>query len=268
MNFLHMLGTQVAKMAAPRTAPSVEPGTRVYAVGDIHGRFDLLERLFMQIAEDIHQTPGNVLHQIVFLGDYVDRGPDSRGVIEFLLRNQIPGVETIYLLGNHEITMMHFLEQPEHAAEWLDFGGGATLASYGVTFDPNAPRGPKRLRELAHALASALPAEHHRFLSTLKLAHENGDYFFVHAGIHPSRSIRRQNPRDFVWIRERFTESDSQHEKIVVHGHTMAPEPVVRTNRIGIDTGAYQTGRLTALALEGIERWFLDTAPSVPTTAQ
>lgn len=257
MNFFHMLGAQVAK-AAPRTAPSVEPGTRVYAVGDIHGRSDLLERLHDRIAEDIHQTPGHhILHQIVFLGDYVDRGPDSRGTIEFLLRNRIPNVETVHLLGNHEITMMHFLEQPERAADWLEFGGDATLRSYGVEFDPEAARGPQALRKLADALAAALPDAHRAFLSSLKLVHESGDYFFVHAGINPARSIRRQNPRDFIWIREHFTESDVLHEKVVVHGHTMAPEPVVRANRIGIDTGAYKTGRLTALALEGAERWFL-----------
>jgi serine/threonine protein phosphatase 1 len=263
MNFFNMLGAQVSKGAPPGSAPQVEPGTRVYAVGDVHGRCDLLEHLHDQIAEDIHQTPGAIRHQLVFLGDYVDRGPESAQTVEFLLRNRIPNVETVHLLGNHEITMLHFLEQPERAAEWLQFGGDTTLTSYGVDFDPTAPRDSKHLRALAAELAAALPDEHRAFLTSLSLAHENGDYFFVHAGIDPARSLKRQNPRDFIWIREPFTECDIVHEKVVVHGHTMADEPVIRANRIGIDTGAYQTGKLTALALEGTERWFLTS--EIPT---
>ena len=241
------------------TLPSVLPRTRAYAIGDIHGRRDLLVRLHETIMAEIVRVPLETQIQIVYLGDYVDRGPESRQVINALLATRIPGVETVHLLGNHEQALLDFLSKPETGPGWLFYGGDATLASYGITVHPMAPRTPDLLARLARALTDAMPAEHLAFLNGLSLSHENGDYFFVHAGIDPKRPLDRQDPQDLIWIRDGFTNSNRYHGKVVVHGHTIAPEPVMRPNRIGIDTGAYVSGKLTCLVLEGTECRFLTT---------
>jgi serine/threonine protein phosphatase 1 len=196
---------------------------------------------------------------IIYLGDYVDRGPDSRGVLDLVVRHRFDRVEAVHLLGNHEQSLLGFLEKPETGASWMYYGGDATLASYGIAVDPMAPRTKELLTGFAQALKQAMPAEHLAFLQSLALSYENGDYLFVHAGIDPKRPLDKQDKQDLIWIRDGFTGSAKFHGKVVVHGHTIAAEPVIRPNRIGIDTGAYVSGKLTCLVLEGAERRFLTT---------
>jgi serine/threonine protein phosphatase 1 len=254
---MNVLAWKFARKQRPE--PSVRAGTRTYAIGDIHGRADLLARLHDMITREIASTPDSLRVEVVYLGDYVDRGTDSRTVLDLLIGHPIENAETVTLLGNHEQAMLTFLEKPEGGASWIYYGGDATLASYGIAVDPMAPRTKELLISCAEKLKQAIPTEHLAFLSALKLTHENGDYLFAHAGIDPKRPLDQQDKLDIIWIREAFTESAKFCGKIVVHGHTIAAEPVVRANRIGIDTGAYISGRLTCLVLEGTKRRFLTT---------
>ena len=239
--------------------PSVKPGTRTYAIGDVHGRRDLLGRMHEVIAADIRGAPSDLSIQLVYLGDYVDRGAESRQVLDELLAGPFAEAQTVHLMGNHEQSLLAFLDKPETGAGWLYYGGDATLASYGIAVDPMAPRTTELLSHLARELTATMPAEHVSFLQDLALSHANGDYFFVHAGIDPKRPLDEQEPQDLMWIRDTFINSQNFHGKVVVHVHTIAPEPVVRRNRIGIDTGAYISGKLTCLVLEDTKRWFLTT---------
>lgn len=236
---------------------SVPRGMRVYAVGDIHGRLDLLDQLLGQIERDAGQAP-DFLKYLVFLGDYVDRGPESSGVIDRLAAGLSPAFGAVCLRGNHEEAMQAFLTDLRAAPGWLTYGGDATLASYGVPAPaPDAP--PEHLMEAQRLLNLALPRHHRNFLSDLRSHLTIGDYHFVHAGIRPGVPLDQQDDSDRLWIRNEFLGSRSDHGKIVVHGHTIAPEPELRANRIGIDTGAFATNRLTALVLEGAARRFLCT---------
>jgi serine/threonine protein phosphatase 1 len=239
------------------TAPRVPVGTILYAIGDIHGRTDLLERLLDGIAADV-QRQALPRSLVVYLGDYVDRGPDSAGVIDLLLDEAPPGLEPVHLLGNHERMMLDFLGNISVGAMWLRNGGDATLRSYGIDCAADEAD-PQRLQELQAALRQSLPVRHLEFLRALPLTHVEGDYFFVHAGVRPGVALADQREEDMIWIRGPFLSSTLDHGKIVVHGHTIAPEPQVRTNRIGIDTGAWYTDRLTALALDGERRRLLAT---------
>lgn len=235
----------------------LEPGTRVYAIGDIHGRLDLLVALETMIVADLNrQRPARAV--VVYLGDYVDRGPDSRGVVDHLLDRPLPVDERVHLLGNHEDAMRRFLDDIWIGDSWMGFGGRETLASYSVTPDPRLSR-DAWLREAQMQLARALPERHLAFLEGLRLWHAEGGYLFVHAGIRPHVPLERQQPDDLIWIRNEFLDSDADHGWVVVHGHSIRKEPEIRQNRIGIDTGACFTGRLTALVLEGSERRFLST---------
>lgn len=231
-------------------AAHLPPGQRLYAIGDIHGRRDLLDRLLAAIARDAAEAPP-AERTILFLGDYIDRGPDSADVIERLVQ-PIEGFRKIALLGNHEALMLRFLEDVDGADLWLTNGGNATLASYDLSWSGDWPDLQRRLR-------MALPAAHRRFLETLLPCHRAGDYFFAHAGIRPGVALDRQRREDLIWIRDRFLDSPADHGAVVVHGHSIRPEPEVRANRIGIDTGAFMSGRLTALCLDGAERRFLAT---------
>lgn len=232
--------------------PRVPAGTIVYAIGDIHGRVDLLARLHEAIAADAERQPA-ARRLVVYLGDYVDRGADSRGVIGLLLDRPAPGLEAVHLLGNHERMMLNFLENPEGGSMWLRNGGDATLRSYGIDC-AGSESDPGRLRELQGELEVKLPPRHLEFLHALCLTHVEGDYLFVHAGLRPGVRLAEQQEEDMIWIRGAFLSSALDHGKIVVHGHTITPEPQVCTNRIGIDTGAWYTDRLTALALDGERR--------------
>jgi serine/threonine protein phosphatase 1 len=246
--------SRAAPTSMERVAPEVPPGTRVYAVGDIHGRVDLLQQMHDLIHHDAYrrQAPRNV---IVYLGDYIDRGTDSPAVLDLLLDAPLPGFTSIYLKGNHEDSLLRFLVDPSIGPAWLAYGGAATLLSYGVRPPDAAPHLPRA----QHDLGKRLPERHRRFMAGLTLNHSEGDYFFVHAGVRPSVPLERQIEEDLLWIRDEFLESEAEYGKIIVHGHTITARPDVRRNRIGIDTGAFASGTLTALVLEGAEWSFLQT---------
>lgn len=245
------------KSKARERTLAVPEGTRVYAIGDIHGRLDLLEALEEMIAADAAAGPP-VRRVMVYLGDYVDRGMEARQVIDRLIAQPLDGFETVHLKGNHEDFLLRFLEDVQIGAGWLRNGGNTTLYSYGVR-PPERPTDPAALERARQELLRKLPPRHLAFYRSLKLSHVEGDYFFVHAGVMPGRPLDRQDPTDLMWIRDDFLESPADHGKLVIHGHTIAEEPDVRPNRIGIDTGAYATGRLTALVLEAGGRRFLQT---------
>jgi len=219
---------------------------RIYAVGDVHGRADLLNELFAGIDADLVANPiQRAVH--VFLGDYVDRGPGSRAVLDALIER---GREyaSVYLRGNHEVLLEEFLRQPEVFSEWRQVGGIETLLSYGIrpSFNPST----SEQQILAKALANALPENHSQFLSKLRSWFSCGDFFFVHAGVRPGIPLASQKDADLLWIRDDFLNCQESFGKIIVHGHTPVHEVDFRSNRINIDTGAYATGRLTCLRIE------------------
>lgn len=238
-------------------AVSVPHDTRVYAIGDIHGQLEVLVRLVAIVRQDAAQAKAG-RRVLVFLGDYVDRGLQSRQVINFLLADPAPDFEMVFLKGNHEAWLLAFLEDAAVGRGWLAAGGQATLLSYGVATPPG-PRNVSYLKSLRQALAAALPGSHKAFFSGLVTQHVEGGYAFVHAGIRPGTALAEQREEDMLWGWDGFMDDDRDHGKIIVHGHSFAPEPVVECNRIGIDTGAYATGRLTCLVLEGASRRFLST---------
>ncbi len=240
--------------------PAVPDGRRVYAVGDIHGRLDLLRALHRLIERDAAARP-DLARTVVYLGDYVDRGRLSRQTIDYLLDQPLPGFESVYLRGNHEAVMVRSLADPRTARHWLGLGGDMTLCSYGITLTASEAT-PETITEARTALRDALPRRHYRFLRRLRPAHTVGDYHFVHAGIRPGVPLDTQDPEDLMWIRDKFLTSKKHHGKVVVHGHSPVEEVEFRDNRIGIDTGAYASGRLTALVLEGTTRRLLATAPA------
>jgi serine/threonine protein phosphatase 1 len=250
--------------AAPARPPSVggkparlPEGLRLYAVGDIHGRADLLVRLYELIAEDAaHAPPGTEL-VLVYVGDYVDRGLESAKVLDRLIERPLAGFRTIHLLGNHDAWLLAFLDDVEVGPAWLRFGGDTTLLSYGLRPMPPADD-EAQLEQLQKGLRECLPAAHRAFLESLPLSFELGDYLFVHAGVRPGVPLERQEPQDLLWIREPFLSFGGDLGRVVVHGHTVQPEPVLRANRIGIDIGACWTGRLCCLVLEGETQRFLE----------
>jgi serine/threonine protein phosphatase 1 len=218
---------------------------RLYVIGDIHGRLDLLDRMIEAIRRDVEQHGPDCL--TVTLGDYVDRGPNSRGVLDRLLRNPFPS-DYVALKGNHEVLFAAFLDEPALGARWRHLGGFETLHSFGV---PVAPLMVGRnYDQAAEQLRAALSPEHTKFLASLKPSLTHGRYFLCHAGIRPGIPLDRQSEDDLLWIREEFLNSRMDFGKIVVHGHTPMAEPEVLPNRINIDTGAFATGRLTCVVLE------------------
>ena len=233
-----------------RTPPGfrLPPGLRVYAVGDVHGRDDCLAAVERRIGDDLARRPAAADTLVVMLGDYVDRGPASAAVIERLVPHRLAGLPTRCLLGNHEDALLGFLADPVGAAEWLDWGGRATLASYGVDAEEAATGA--ELRRLAIDLAEAMPTRHLAFLQELELSIELGGFLFVHAGIRPGVAFDRQRLDDLLWIREPFLASTRVGSHRVVHGHTISAEVEVLPHRIGVDTGAFATGRLSAVVIE------------------
>jgi len=242
----------VGRKPPPAMAPA---GTCVYAVGDIHGRRDLLERLMSRIAGHAGDVPRK--NALVFLGDYVDRGPQSKAVIDFLLQLDWPGWEIVTLRGNHDQAVIDFVEDPLTYRGWRGFGAAETLVSYGVKapiFDDDRAFAAAR-----DEFVDKCPPEHMEFLNSLKLSHVAGDYMFVHAGVRPGIALDQQSAEDLMWIRDDFLSSNAKLDKVIVHGHSPSEKPVLRRNRIGVDTGAYATGCLTAAVLEGENCNFLST---------
>lgn len=236
--------------------PWLVDNVRLYSIGDIHGRADLLFDLLQRIRADAKGFAGSSV--AVFLGDYVDRGPDSKAVIDCLIEDPLPGFETIFLRGNHEQSLLDFLEHPSVGERWLTFGGQATVSSYGVLID-RLPRRPEDFMQISRQLGEALPDRHCHFFRETQLCYESGSYFFCHAGVRPGVSMQKQSAEDLLWIREEFTESRRTHERIVVHGHSISESVQMLPNRIGIDTGAYDSGVLTCLVLENGDMRLIQT---------
>lgn len=234
--------------------PAVPEGLRVYAIGDVHGCFDLLVEMQRKIADDLARNPAERSVEI-YVGDYVDRGTQSREVLDYLSDGNAVCDRRICLRGNHEEMLLAALNEPDRLAEWFQFGGRETLLSYGVAapaFLTSANYAGAR-----RAFCAAFPDRHRRFLAALPYSVAVGGYVFAHAGINPRRRLDDQSHEDLIWIREPFLSSEVAFERFVVHGHTPSEEPDVRPNRINIDTGAFLTGRLTCLVLEGETRAFI-----------
>lgn len=229
-------------------------GRRIYAIGDIHGRADCLQRIFTRIRQhyDAHPVARATL---VFLGDYIDKGPDSRLVVEMLTANPL-NMETVFLMGNHEYAFREFLAGHFPYAAWLNYGGDATLLSYGIT--PCSPdAGADKVETLRQALLACLPPTHAEFFARLSLSYTEGGYVFVHAGLRPGIALENQQAEDLLMIRDDFLCNPVQIKQTVIHGHTPTKKPFIRDKSIGIDTGACQTGTLTAIVLEKTTYAFL-----------
>jgi len=236
--------------------PSLPAELRIYAIGDIHGRLDLLSELLARISSDIALRP-TARPLYVFLGDYIDRGSASRETIDRLIEHGKTH-ESIFLKGNHELIAIKCLSDRGLFDQWLRLGGLETLVSYGVPAETLA--NGKQIAELQSAFHGALPQAHFRFFRDLKNSFECGDFFFAHAGVKPNVELSRQKENDLLWIRGEFLTSKDDFGKIVVHGHTPAREIEVGPNRVNIDTGAFATGRLSCLVLEGEELSVIDTS--------
>ena len=240
-----------------QSAPSGAVGYRAYVIGDIHGRLDLLEDILAKIHAELQHRPAEKT-LLVFVGDLIDRGPASAHVIERLRTYKRPGIKTVFLLGNHEEVLLRIIAGDSALiTKWRWFGGSECLQSYGVE--------PGQFAHLTddQALAvvrAAIPKEHVKFLESFIDSCRFGDYLFVHAGIRPGVELEQQSQNDLRWIREPFLLDQRDHGFVVVHGHTISEEVELFPNRIGIDTGAYRSGILTALAIEGTERWLIDTS--------
>jgi serine/threonine protein phosphatase 1 len=243
---------EVAKPAA-----QVPAGERVYAVGDVHGRLDLFYAIARAIErDDAERNAAAGVHartSVILLGDLIDRGPDSAGVLAAARTWQQHRNVTI-LMGNHEEMLLESLEKIEVLKHFVQHGGRETLLSFGLSEDEYTSATWEELQALARL---HVPAETVEFLRSFGQMARWGDYVFVHAGIKPAVPLEAQSPLDTRWIREPFLSSPLDHGAVIVHGHTISDEPQLRANRIGIDTGAYASGRLTALVLEGDQRWWL-----------
>jgi serine/threonine protein phosphatase 1 len=242
------------------TRAAVPNGVRVFAIGDIHGRLDLLNALIAKIEAYQGAARTAACPIVVCLGDYVDRGPDSKGVINRLIEWRETGIETVFLKGNHEAMFEAALLTGEHFGRWLGNGGAMTLDSYGFGEQRWPPQNTSEFElELRLAVMREIPASHVEFLREALLSFSLGDYFFVHAGVRPDIPLEAQEEDDLLWIRGDFLNHTGSFGKVIVHGHTPVRLPGVQPNRIAIDTGAFFTGRLTALMLEGEQREFLTT---------
>jgi serine/threonine protein phosphatase 1 len=235
--------------------PMLPAGLRIYAIGDIHGRIDLLNELLARIDADIVLRPADRT-AYVFLGDYIDRGPSSRETIDRLIGHGA-AKESIFLKGNHEFIALKCLSDRGLFDQWLRLGGLETLISYGLP--PEMLAGGNQTIDLQEAFHRALPPAHFRFFRNLQNSFDCGDFFFAHAGVRPKVKLSLQTESDLLWIRDEFLLSNEDFGKIVVHGHTPRHDIEVQPNRINIDTGAYATGRLTCLVIEDSALSVIDT---------
>ena len=246
-------------MSKNKTNAITPDGCRIYAIGDIHGRADLLAKLLNQIVLHTRSQVGEPRQILIFLGDYINRGPQAKEVIDILTSGLPRGFEAIFLKGNHEVLLERFLCDPVgQLGVWLTYGGNTTLASYGVNAEKvELGEGfPIRCRDL---FTEAMPPSHKTFFEELTPCVSMGDYFFVHAGVRPGVPLEDQSEDDLLWISKEFLEYNGPFDKIVVHGHTPMSEAQLQENRISIDTRAWYTGCLTAVMLEGSDRELLTT---------
>jgi serine/threonine protein phosphatase 1 len=249
-------------MKAPRLffgspRPSGPRGHRAYAIGDVHGCLDLLNRLLARIEAEIAHGPKRKT-SIIFLGDLIDRGEASSQVVERLRTYSPPGASAHFIMGNHEEVLLRLIAgEAELLKSWLRFGGAETLRSYGI--DPATLAGLPD-EAITERLRQSIPPEHIDFLTSFADSISFGGYLFVHAGIRPGIDLSEQSQTDLRWIREPFLGDTGDRGFIVVHGHTISNEVEMTANRIGIDTGAYCTGTLSALAVEGPKRWLIQTS--------
>jgi serine/threonine protein phosphatase 1 len=249
-----MLKRLLSTLTAGPAKASAPEGERIYAIGDVHGRADLLADLLRQIDED-HSARPRARRTIVFLGDLIDRGPESSTVVETVRRMALSDGGVHWLKGNHEEMFLQALDGSVQTMRlFAQNGGRETLLSYGVT-DTEFDNGS--FSELIELAAERVPAEHRSFLAQGAASLTLGDYFFVHAGVRPGVAFAQQSEKDMRWIRDEFLGFEGELEKVVVHGHSIAMEVQQHPHRIGIDTGAYKTGVLTALVLDGMDRRFL-----------
>jgi diadenosine tetraphosphatase ApaH/serine/threonine PP2A family protein phosphatase len=245
----------VERLRARGGKPALPPGIRIYAIGDVHGRRDLLDELLARTSADIASRPAaRALY--VFVGDYIDRGSASRETIDRLIEHGAES-ESVFLKGNHELIAIRCLSDRGLFEQWMRLGGAETLVSYGVP--PGPVTNSRPIAELQAAFHSALPQAHLRFFRDLKTSFTCGDFFFAHAGVKPQIELSHQKESDLLWIREEFLNSREDFGKIIVHGHTPTHEIQVEPNRINIDTGAFATGRLTCLVMEEASLSFFET---------
>lgn len=246
-----------AAVQRPLDTARVPDGMRIYAIGDIHGRNDLLHSLLKQIEAD-DSARGNADTHIIFLGDLMDRGPDSAGVIDTAMALRDSGRKVRFLMGNHEEVFVSACRKNDTKITrfFLRIGGEATVLSYPI---PRSEYIMLDMEQLSERLTTLVPQAHLEFLDSFEDQIIIGDYAFVHAGIRPGVPLSEQKPSDLRWIRDDFVDQRGDLEKVVVYGHTIYDEVEERGSRIGIDTGAYASDKLTALALEGGERWYLQT---------
>jgi serine/threonine protein phosphatase 1 len=245
----HLTGLRFLPVAA------IPDNRRIYAIGDIHGRADLLNKMHQAILKHSTAAPP-AQNCIVYLGDYTDRGLQVKEVMEILSVGSMPGFTSVFLKGNHEEMLLEFLSNAAALETWLQLGGLATLLSYGVIASGHM-LAPDRAEEIRRAFIDALPETHHNFLLQLKTSYQAGDYMFVHAGLRPGIPLDKQNPQDCIWIREPFLSNRKHLGLKVVHGHHITEYPEMLAPRIGVDTGAYATGRLSCVILEADQAKFL-----------
>jgi serine/threonine protein phosphatase 1 len=231
-------------------------GMRLYAIGDVHGRHDLLTAMHRRIESELEYKAPSSDWRIIHLGDYVDRGPDSRSVIDFLIEAKKRDPRNIMLAGNHDIGMLEFLASGEPDGLFMNYGGVQTAQSYGVdlTRDAHWHGKAEAVRRGHAALVKAVPRSHVDFLQSLTFSATFGDFFFCHAGIRPGVPLDRQNQQDLTWIRDAFHDHSGLFSKVIVHGHTPVSEAEVRANRVNVDTLAWKSGTLSALAVNGDDK--------------
>jgi serine/threonine protein phosphatase 1 len=243
-------------------------GVCIYAIGDVHGRADLLQQLIVQIRADAESLPAGTKPQIVFLGDYIDRGLKSKDVIDFLISGTLDDFDPVFLMGNHEEALLKFLQEATFGSQWARFGGSETLFSYGLA-PPNQRASLQSHEDMAAARDAwsrvwnefqvRLPGDHRAFFQALRSHHIAGDYLFVHAGLRPGLSLQEQSQRDMLWIRDEFLDDPAEFPHKIVHGHTPMDTVHHDHRRIGLDTGAFLSGKLTAAKLLGTDVAFLST---------
>jgi len=238
---------RLPRTISKRRKPKLPDGIRIYAISDIHGCANLLQQMLTVIDRDLVNI-GSFRAIHVFLGDYIDRGADSKRTIDLLIERGLKH-ESVFLRGNHEAFLADVLKDPTQLQEWRQYGGLQTLTSYGLrpSFNPD----PIEQKELVSQLAEAIPPYQLKFFQSLRSRFVCGDFFFVHAGVRPGVPLSKQQDLDLLWIRDEFLRSEEDFGKYIVHGHTPVQVPDIRANRVNIDTGAYATGNLTLLTIQG-----------------